>query len=537
MKKRLFLIFSVFCAINLSGQSVAYKRSFNEAQSYLFYGNYGQALKYLAIAYKSEPDNSNVNHLIGLCIINSPVYKEKAIPYLLKAIKNVSKNYNKESYKERNAPPEAYLYLGQAYHYDYQFDKALEAFNKYKSFVEDGDETRLKAVNQYIDWCINAKELIKNPAEIKITNLKDINSKYDDHTPVINSDESVLIFTSRRPGGTGNLRDDDGRYFEDIYISKKINGKWSIPTGISSNINTTGHEATIALSADGKELFIYKDDDGIGNIYSSTLNDNKEWSKPQKLGSNINTSSNETHASISTDKNILAFVSDRKNGYGKTDIYIVRKLPNGEWGLAQNIGNIINTEYEENGVFIHPNGKSLFFSSKGHNSMGGYDLFYSQLNDDSTWTKPVNLGYPINTTGDDIFYVLSTDGRRAYYSSQKEDGMGGIDIYKMDLVSLSENSSTVIRGYVKISGTKEIVKKVKITVYDKETNRIVGIYRPNKTTGIVTMILKQGKDYKITFEDKNYKLKKTVLFVPGNTSFFELHSPLWVETIGSLEKK
>lgn len=530
-----FFLFVIYIVISITsfGQS-ALKRSFNEATNYLFFENYGEALKYLSIAYKSEPDNANVNHLIGLCIINSPIHKEKAIPYLLKAVKNITTEYEKKSYKEKRAPIEAYLYLGQAYHYNYQFDKAIIAFNKYKPLLSANSEEKLAKVNHYLYWCMNAKELMLDSAEIKITNIAEVNTKFDEHTPVINADETIMIFTSRRPGSTGNIRTDDGRFFEDIYISKKENGKWGVPVKISENINTNGHEATIALSADGKELFIYKDDYSVGNIYSSTLDANNIWSKPQKLGSNINTSSNETHATITSYKNTLTFVSDRKGGYGKTDLYIVRRLPNNEWGLAQNIGDVINTEFCEEGAFIHPDGTSLFFSSKGHNSMGGFDLFYSEINDDGIWTKPVNLGYPINTTDDDVFYVLSADGKRAYYSSLKEGGIGGRDIYQMDLLSLPKHSSTVIKGYVRISGSKNISKNVIITVFEKDTDKIIGIYRPNKTTGIVTMILQHGKEYKITYKVKELNFTEGKLTVPKNSSFFEINAPIWLDTIGTI---
>ncbi len=534
--KRIIFLFVIYIIISTTsfGQE-ALKRSFNEATRFLFFENYGEALKYLSIAYKSEPDNANVNHLIGLCIINSPIHKEKAIPYLLKAVKNITPEYEKESYKEKRAPIEAYLYLGQAYHYNYQFDKAIAAFNKYKELLPDNSEEKLEKAKHYLYWCMNAKEMMRDSAEIKITNIAEVNTKFDEHTPVISSDETVMIFTSRRPGSTGNIRTDDGRFFEDIYISKKENEKWGVPVKISENINSNGHEATIALSADGKELFIYKDDYGVGNIYSSKLEGNNIWSKPQKLGSNVNTSSNETHATITSDINTLVFVSDRKEGYGKTDLYIVRCLPNNEWGFAQNIGNVVNTKYEEEGAFIHQDGTFLFFSSKGHNSMGGFDLFYSELQDDSTWSEPTNLGYPINTTGDDVFYVLSSDGKRAYYSSLKEGGMGGRDIYQMDLLSLPERSSTVIMGYIRLAGTKKIQKEVTVTVLDLKTDKVYGIYRPNKTTGLLTMILRQGKEYRIMLEVEGRSFKEDRLVVPGNSSLFETNDPILIETIGTVD--
>ncbi|GAB4289818.1 MAG: hypothetical protein Kow0068_15340 [Marinilabiliales bacterium] len=306
-----------------------------------------------------------------------------------------------------------------------------------------------------------------------------------------------------------------------------------MPEKISYNINTMEHEASIALSADGKELFIYKDDVGEGgNIYRSVFVDG-DWTKPEKLGSNINTEYNESHATISPDGRVLYFTSDRPGGFGGFDIYYVNRLPNGEWGLAQNIGNVINTELDEAGPYIYSDGATLYFSSKGHNSMGGFDLFFSVMKDDGTITKPQNLGYPINTVDDDVFYVLSADGKRAYYSSVRKDTRGLKDIYLMDLVSIPERSLVVVSGYLK-DKKGNIVKDAVLSVYDIKTNDLVGEFKPNRTTGKYLLVLPKSKvEYRIESDYGEFENDKII--IPEESSFYYLRKPVILETIGTFK--
>ncbi|MFH2095743.1 MAG: hypothetical protein ABIJ16_08565 [Bacteroidota bacterium] len=534
-KTILCILFSFLIAV-LSYSQGNIKQSFNEATKSLFFNNYNEAMKYLSLSYKADPNNANVCYLIGYCLLHDPIYKEKSIPFFEKAIKDVAVDYVKEDYRERRAPVDVYLYIGVAYHFAMKFKKAREMFIKYGETATIDDPLRKDELEMYLAWCNNAPEVVKDSAEIEIINLGNIvNSKFDDHTPLVNSEENVLIFTSRRAGSTGNQLTDDGRYFEDIYISEKKNGQWTAPVQISNNINTAGHEATVALSPDAQNLIIYRDDFGIGNLYQSIMDSTGGWLRPQKLGSNISTASNETSATISSDGNMLIFASDRPGGEGGIDLYIVRKLPNGEWGLARNMGPVINTKYDEEGPFLHPDGSSLFYSSKGHTSIGGYDLFLSEQQDDSSWSEPHNLGYPINTTGDDAYYILSSDGKRAYYSSYKEGGAGGMDLYMMNLISLPERSAAVVKGVVRISGTDIIPTDITITVSDVQTGAVIGVYKPNKSTGRYTLILKHGKNYKITCEAENCEFRENIICVPKNSSFFELNTPIYLDPIGTIK--
>lgn len=532
MKKILLLVAILTISFqNTEAQKINKKKEYKEAQRYLSLGNHKSALLHANRLNLLEPSNANFCYLAGQCFFYSDFEKHKAITLLRKAVKNVSSEYDGSSFKETKAPVESWMLLGKALHFNYQFKDAIEAFEKYKTICTS--EIKIKEADLNIDYCNNAIRLTKDSIEISINSLSNLNSEYNDHTPIINGNEDLMIFTSRRKGSTGNLIDNDGIFFEDIYISKKEGKNWSVPEKISKNINTERHEASVCLSPDGQELFIYKDVGGVGNLYYSFF-DSVQWTSPKPLSSNINSTANETHATFTL--NTLFFTSDRKEGLGGKDIFISKRLPTGDWSLAENLGSVINSEYDEEGPFIHPDGHTLIFSSNGNNSMGGYDLFITEKQADGSWNEPKNLGFPINTTGDDVFYVLSVDGKRAYYSSIQKEGKGGRDLYVMNLLSLPERSTVVINGVVRVANSEEIPKDITITVTELETNQLIGKYRPNKNTGKYTIILRNGKKYKLACEAVNCQFKEEILEVPEDATYYELSKPIYLDPLGVIEK-
>lgn len=514
------------------------KHHFNEAKRAIVFNNYKKAIDELSILLKKDSLNANYNYLLGLCYLHIPMQKSKALPYLQIASNSITDRWREFSFKERNAPYRVYFLLGEVNHYTYKFDIAENFYAKYLEYLKPEDDNYKETIRM-MEICKNALQLFNDSIEISIENLGPIiNSEYDEHSPTLTSDENTLIFTSRRKGSTGGLKADDGKYFEDIYISKKINGHWTTPEKISSNINTDKHESSICVSIDGQELYIYRDDYGIGNIYQSIKDAFGQWSKPIKLEPQISSSANETHATISADKNMLIFVSDRNGGFGGKDLYISKRLPNGEWGLAKNLGSVINTPYDEEGPFLLPDGYTLYFSSKGHNTIGGYDLFYTELNEDGSWSKPKNLGYPINTTDDEVFYHLTADEKKAYFSSTRKDSYGGKDIYVMNLLSLPERSVSVVKGKVYFENNDSVpVKDVLIKVIDNKTGKFVGQYKPNRETGYYIMILKQNREYTIVCENNDFEFMPKILNVPQNSSLFEIEKPLILEPLGKLKVK
>lgn len=513
MKKRFILfvlIITLFFPV-FSQQPTTFqlRKNFNEGYRLFNLFNYKKALPYFFALYKYDTENANYAYLTGVCFYKIKKY-EKAVSFLTQAVKNTTINYKDFNYSEKKAPLTAYLFLGLANQKAYHFNQAIKNYNLYKKIEEKADT---QIVNQYIRSAEYAKKAIKDSIQISISNLgESVNSKYNDYAPVLSSNEKTLIFTSRRKGNLGG-QTDEGDFFEDLYISYKKDGKWLPAQNMGSPINTEMHEASVSLSPQGDHLFIYKDESGKGNIYESLFRNGK-WMTPQKVPV-INSNYNETHASISSDGSRLYFISDRPGGYGQTDIYYCNLLPNGQWGNPQNIGKQINTPYNEDAVMIHPDGTVLYFSSEGHNTIGGYDLFYCYLNDDGTWSEPINFGYPINTPDDERFFVITPDNKRAYFSTIRNDSFGGMDIYMMDFLSLPEKSNAIIKGFVK-NGKGEIVKDKVLAVKD-ELGNIIGKFLPNKK-GEYTLTLRQNASYILFLED-NYSLSNK-LIVPDKSSFF-----------------
>ncbi len=527
----LLLVSSLFLFSTVSAQvtnEADFKKKFGLVDGYLYDGDYYKALPLAKELYAYDSTNSNLAYMLGTAYLGANPDRKKAIYYLEQSVGNVSLMYKEGDYKEKAAPGIAYYNLAKAYHFSYRFDDAISNYYNYRSFVDLEDVKTYNEVKHQIEYSENAKLLIEEPVNIKVQSLGAvINSKYEDYSPVISGDGNILIFTSRREGTTGGKLFLDGKYYEDIYIAKKEKGKWTTPRSIGVNINTEGHEATIGLSPDGQQLFIYKDDNGDGNIYMSKLN-GAEWSKPEKLGGEINTASWETHATVSADGQNLFLVSNRAGGLGGRDIYKISLLPDGTWGKAENLGATINTAYDEEAPFFAADGKTLIFSSQGHNSMGGFDIFTSE-NIDGVWSTPVNIGYPINSPEDDVFFVTTPDGHYAYYSSRMEGGMGEKDIYLIELTEKKKESLTVMKGVVILENSPEILAN--IIVADARTNAVTGIYKPNKSTGSYIFILQPGVTYNVTYECDGYQSKVDKIVVPENSTYAEITKAIMLDPV------
>ena len=316
-------------------------------------------------------------------------------------------------------------------------------------------------------------------------------------------------------------------------LGKDDNGIWSSPKSIGDNINTNGHEASVNLTPDGQTLIIYRDDNGNGNIYYSEW-DGKIWGPLQSFGSDINSKYWETHGCLSADRNILYFVSERPGGFGGRDIYRCKKLPNGKWSLAQNLGPTINTKYDEDGVFIHPYG-DLIFASRGHKSMGGFDIFVSSPDEDGKFTAPENMHYPINTPDDDVFFVTSPDGKRGYFSSANDKGYGEKDIYVMSIPDAKEKPLALFKGSIIASDGEKLPEDIVIVVTDKETGEIVGTYRP-KENGTFSTILPPNKNYNFSYTSKGEEFYTEDLFVTNDVTYQEIKKEINLEPINLLGK-
>lgn len=403
------------------------------------YAHRRQATDMFLQAIEADPDNAKAYFMAGKSILFT-INKEQSLPYFRRAFQ-----------LDPAVDNDILYYLGEAFRYSYQFDSAIASFLKYKYQVKALDlqrSSKLKQAEQHIQECRKAKEMINQPVNVKITMLgPEVNSEYPDYAPTISGDGSVLIFTSRRP--TDNMNDmvaDDYDYYEDIYYSRKVNGQWQPAMNIGPPINTKFHDSNISLSADGKTMFLYKDVNG-GDIFQSQLDANGKWTSPKEL-QGVNTEYAESSASLSSDGRTLYFTSNRPGGTGGMDIYEASK--SGErWGKVHNLGPSINTDGDEEGVFLSSDGKRLFFSSDGYIGMGNFDLYRSNYDSIShTWERPENLGYPINSVENDIYFVESADGKYGYISSVRPDNMGYQDIYMLDMSNWQPFHDTTVSEQV-----------------------------------------------------------------------------------------
>ncbi|TAE68677.1 MAG: hypothetical protein EAZ85_13975 [Bacteroidetes bacterium] len=457
MKSKI-LFYSIFLLIflhtSINGQ-ISVSKTLKKVDEALTELNFHDAIENCEAVLKQAPDNIEANFKLGFAYQHS-IHKEKSLSYLLKVYrKDPIYVGNLEDLMAANPQFVSSLdyFLAVGYHHNNMFREGIKFYEKSKRYFEavkkdtkDKDlltllAAKIKDTDKRIIECKYGEKAINEPVNAQIENVGGIiNSKYSDYAPVISSDETMLVFTSRREGTTGGKKDKDGEFFEDIYICRKNDlGDWTEPKNIGSPVNTKFHDATIAIAPDGKELFIYKDNSrGMGDIYYSQLKDDNKWTDPKSMGENINSEFHETSISMSSDKKTVYFSSNRTGGYGGLDIYMSKLGIDGKWGKAVNLGPSINTEYDDDAPFISFDGKHLYFGSEGHSSMGGFDTFRATWNG-AKWEMPENLGYPINTADNDIYFVLTADERTAYYASAKEGGKGEKDIYQIRMPKTNFN--------------------------------------------------------------------------------------------------
>ncbi|MBL7884275.1 MAG: PD40 domain-containing protein [Bacteroidia bacterium] len=559
MKKALFILSLLFVA-NSFAQNVEFtkenfkdnKDGLKEAKKNLEEGDklfaegsvfYRQALDFYLPAHKFNPNNALLNYKIGKCYIYSS-FKLKSIPFLEKAVQ-----------LNPNVDPQLRFILGKAYHLDMQWDKAIQEYKQFQSTLSVKEfKDLIDEVNKKIQECITGKELVKNPIRVFIDNVgPEINSAYPEYGPIISADESVIMFTSRRPGTTGGKMDELlMEPFEDIYVSYNKNGKWTQAVNIGKPINTEGHDATMGLAPDGQKLLIYIDEKGNGNIFECNLKGDI-WSKPERMNKNVNTDYHESSASLASDGKRMFFVSNRPDGLGDRDIYMSTMDEKGKWGKAVNLGPTINTQWGEEGIYIHPDGKTIYFSSQGHKTMGGYDIFKSVWDETTkTWSTPENLGYPVNTPDDDVFFVVSASGKHGYYASINGNGYGEKDIYLVTflgpekpmvmnnednllasqtapiketviapVMKIKEAQLTILKGVITDALTKKPLEAT-IELIDNMKNEIVASFTSNSSTGKYLVSLPAGRNYGIAVKKEGYLFHSENFDIPATAAFQEV---------------
>ena len=487
------------------------KKLEKQAELHFKQENYSAALRIYSNLERRDPKSVEYKYKIGICYIHESRDKHKAIEYL-QAVKKLNPKAKDLDY-----------YLGRAYHKNYNFKLALKHFNAAIDIDKSSDKIR-KETERHMKYCRTGTMLIQAPLDVNIQNIgRPINTNGSEYVPVISMDQSIMIYTYKGEKSIGGLRDEygypdpKGTYSEDIYLSYKVGDSWIPPeknklfyatvfnTKVQEGINSTGHDASIALSVDGQTLFIYKDTEiGSGDIYISER-DGTAWTYPIKLNININSDHWEGSASLSADRQTLFFSSERPGGLGGKDIYMSVKREDGIWGEAVPLGPYINTSEDDDAPFIHADDKTLYFSSRGHKSMGGYDIFISRRDEKGDWGKPENIGYPINTTADDIYYVVTGDGNTGYFSSSRNGGYGQQDIYTVTLGNVSKPSPIVLlKG--KILANDEYIDARITCIYDGGARKL-GPFTSNSVTGEYIISLPIGHEYLVTYEANGFTAK------------------------------
>ncbi len=514
MKKILLgLVLLSFCS-RFQAQSIVDLN--DDAESYMEAHDYERAYQAYDNLSNKEPKNAYYIFLKGKCTFHLPSRKQEAITLFQKA-------YEMEP-KEKSI----LLNLGKAYHLNYRFDEAIAYFNEF--LATNPDKLQKEEAERLIENAEYGKKIVQTMLEADIRNMgPPINTTAEEYVPILSADESVLIYTYRGVNSMGGLMDEKfkpapetGIYSEDIFMSKKEkkDSSWSVPEPITQ-LNTKGNDAPIALSPDGQTLFTFRS--GVkdsGDIYVSHLEGDR-WSVPEKLKGEVNTNYWEGSCSITADGKYLYFTSERPKGFGKRDIYVAEKMGDGSWKNVKNLGPEINTKYNDDTPFIHADGVTFFFSSEGHKSIGDYDIFYT-IKKDNTWIEPINMGYPLNTTDDDRFYVINAKGDKGYFSSNRvtHGGNGTADIFTVSPGILGEKPIlAMVLGNIYGNG-EPINAQIEIT--KKSNGEKIGPFTSNAKTGKYLVALTPGENYTFKVRATDYDEQSEDLDIATLTKFVEI---------------
>jgi Tol biopolymer transport system component len=516
-----FILATFLFSLNSGAQNVIEKsedqvKQFNAQQDF-YKQEYVRALNLYKEVLANKPKDPVIIFHIGEC------------NYMMEDYEQARENFEKSVSIDAKAAPEAHLYLGKMYLRAAKLDSAGKELQTFRMLAGKESKIQESDVDLYINMVKTAKEQMAKPIDVKIINLgENINSTYDDKRPSVTADGKTMVFTSRRPAGKGAVDVlGDNKPFDHIYMASwnDTSKTWNAAEYMNGTINGSGHSACSSITPDGKQIFIYRnnDDDARGGeIFVSKVSTSGKWGPPKIMEKPINTSYFEDGAVITADGNTLFFISERgqdvkakggQKGYGRSDIWMAKRKTKTEWDTPVNLGPEINTPYDEGGVYVTPDGKTLFFCSEGHNSMGGYDIFKTTLVS-GKWTKPENLGYPINSVNNEMSFVLSVDGNTGYISSNRPGGLGERDIYKVDLskydllggrTRLADENATklsILKGTV-FTGESGKPLAADVVLYD-EAGAEVGRTTASED-GNYFITLEGGKKYEVKIDVKGCK--------------------------------
>lgn len=493
--------------------SNASKKRLYDADILFEEGNFLRALVIYDSLWDIQPNSAYLQFKTGACHVYKSNGREKAYD-ILKDLRGDT-DY-----------PEATFYMARAKHFMYEFDDAIRLYNEYLETFKISGGQRI-ATLQYIENCKNGIELMKRKMALKLSIMTPpSNPQNSQYSPVISADGKKLYYTNRGPASQGELMNDQskktdlGSFYEDVFVADNQGEVFEFGEGrsLSKNINNPRrHEAPMSISYDNQLLFIYMSGDRQEeDIYWSKNQNDTAWTKPQKLKGPVNSPHWEGHAVLAPDGRTLYFSSDRPGGYGGRDIYTAIMREDSSFTKVMNLGPKINTPFNEDAPFIYSNGSSLYFSSEAHGSMGGYDMFYIKYDSTkSDWQEPVNLGYPINTTDDDRFYYVSTDGEWGYFSSARASGENLHDIYRIQPGTFERlNALVLLIGTVYID---DVPSSALAKIQDSETGDVLANLIADSTTGEFVYSLLPGRKYKISLLADGFPPKIEFVDVPPMT--------------------
>ncbi len=522
--RRLIILFIInvllLIGFNLYGQTSA---PYRDALRYVNQGDYKNAVTSFQNALNLNPKHADAWYYLGLTYGRLEMHQEAVFSF--KNLENVNPNYDPSFYKET---VDAMLKLGQ-------FDEAKTYVNKYRSFVQKGAKHTDKQ-----HWASNRIEYINKSPALRTgpKNTSDpvvvgpVNSVSNDYMPQVNPTGTRLYFTSVRQGGIDNT--DLGlpnNWGEDVYFAELDSTGWNAPVLMPAPINSRGADFGSAFTGDGQTMVYVRCEDpqGVGScdLYITTL-EGTTWSEPVNMGNIVNSESWESQPTINSDGNRIIFASTRSGGYGGADLYMVEKNHLGDWGIPQNLGSIVNTPLGDNSPYLAADGKTLYFASQGHPGFGGTDIFYSVF-ENGKWSRPLNIGTPVNSEGDDTNFTISASGL-AYFASSRLDE-DNFEIFQVELPDhLKPKPTIVIQGIVSNSKTEEPLGTL-VIIEDINTGELIAVNKSNETSGEYLIVLPAGRNYSVSANQQGFFFYSTSFDIPKDTSYQEITLDIALEPI------
>lgn len=495
--------------------------------------NFQKALKEYMLAQKFNPKNGHLNFKIGVC------YSHSTDPF--KGIDHIKKAFTLDP----ACDPFMQYYLGYAYQLEEKFDEALKAYQDFETNYKKADNFA-KFVTQRKGECKAAKVAKATPIRAWVDNVPSLNSEFDDFAPSITTDGAEIVISSRRPNG--HTPNEVGGYDSDIYTATMTEGKWSTPNQIEGPLNSTVDDVSNNMSYEGTKMLIHRENNGTFDIFESKLS-GLNWSNPALAHFQISSNkANEKYAAYNHDGWSIYFVRDNDNRANGFDImYSAMQSKLQKDYMAATMVAACNSKFNDGPIFLHIDGETMYLASEGHESIGGYDIFVSKKVQ-GQWTKPVNLGYPINTPYDDFFFASTANGKFAYISSNRAGGKGGYDIYKVTFwgpekksitdvedyllasvampmkdaqveatVDVNKKSFTVFKGITIDAMTKKPVE-ASIEITDNATGKVIETFTTNSATGKFIITLASGKNYGIAVKADKYLFHSENFDIPNGAA-------------------